>query len=423
MCYVDGLSRPVNLHLSHSWGGGLSRWVSDFVETDPFSDNLVLESLGTINCWGIGYRLVRGADREVLREGTYRVPISETALRHAEHRALLTEICERYGVGHVYQSSFVGHSLEVFGLGLPMTLVLHDYHPLCPAIFLHFGEICDSCPGSRLARCLVENPVDFANGKSSPSYWLEVREAMLEDLSRASVQLVAPSAAARRHWRSLDTRLERLDVRVIPHGIRFGKRNCFGGADGDRKLRVGLLNSLSLVKGLRSIEALFETARLVVDFVFLGTGRQGRPFASRWASELVERYAHHELPDLLERHRLDLFLLPSVFPETYCYTLSETWVHGIPPLARRIGSIPERVRDGEDGFLFDDDDEVLDNLLRFDRERELLRRVADGARRRPVRTVEEMVADYYVLRPDRDAAVERRLETPGHDPDLYLGGA
>ena len=35
-------------------------------------------------------------------------------------------------------------------------------------------------------------------------------------------------------------------------------------------------DSLSLVKGLESVNALFETGRLIVDFVFLGAGKEGR---------------------------------------------------------------------------------------------------------------------------------------------------
>lgn len=401
---------PVNLHLSHSWGGGLHRWVSDFVDNDSLSDNLVLESVGSVDCWGVGFRLLRGSDRELLRQGTFSEPISETAWRHPEHRTVLTEICERYGVDHIYLSSLIGHSLEVFELGLPMTRVLHDFHPFCPNVYIYFGEICSSCPTSRLSRCLVENPVSFANDKCSAAYWLEIREALLGYLARPEVRLVAPSAAAVGHWRALDERFVQLDLRVIPHGIRFPKRNYFGGARKGRKLRVGLLNHLHLVKGLESVRELFETARLIVDFVFLGAGGEGRIFESRWASEYVESYDHHDLPGLIERHRLDLFLLPSIFPETFCYTLSEAFVHGIPPCARRIGSIPERVRDGQDGFLFDDNEELLELLLRLDRERAQLARVAATIRERPVRTAREMVADYYLLRSDRDAVIERGVE-------------
>src|SRR5690606_21204224 len=40
------LLRPVQLHIAHSWGGGLGRWVEDYIEADNAHHNLVLRSIG-----------------------------------------------------------------------------------------------------------------------------------------------------------------------------------------------------------------------------------------------------------------------------------------------------------------------------------------------------------------------------------------
>lgn len=62
-------------------------------------------------------------------------------------------------------------------------------------------------------------------------------------------------------------------------------------------------------------------------------------------------YRAGALPALLERHGVGLVLLPSIVPESYSLTLSETWQAGAVAAAFDHGAIAERVRDEGGGFL------------------------------------------------------------------------
>src|SRR5690606_19496851 len=44
--------KPVRLHLSHGWGGGLWRWVEDFMAADQACLNLVLRPVGEPDGFG-----------------------------------------------------------------------------------------------------------------------------------------------------------------------------------------------------------------------------------------------------------------------------------------------------------------------------------------------------------------------------------
>ena len=99
-------------------------------------------------------------------------------------------------------------------------------------------------------------------------------------------------------------------------------------------------------------------------------------------------------------------------PETFSYTLSEAWCFCIPPAARRLGALAERIQSRVDGFLFDVRDEAaIDFLLWADRERQELRQVARRLRSVAVRSVQDAVIDYYRLRADYFPLIQRSLES------------
>lgn len=394
-------SRPRNLHISHSWGGGVDRWVQDFCRHDHTSDNLVLENVGTENCYGLGLRLVDGRSRQEVDAWYHRDPISETRIHHPGYRDILAAIVSEHEISHIYLSCLIGHTLDVFDLDIPVTKIHHDFYPYCPNIYIYFGGICERCDEERVCACLDANPVNFANHKSSVGYWMDLRRAYTEALCSPHVTHVFPSASTFGHLSARQECFAELDHHVIAHGINMRKQDSFGGAEPGRRLRVVVMGTQNIVKGSELLRQAFDHARLVADFTFLGGGVEGRDYASRFGVRYVEHYQHNTLSSLLRDGRFDLSLFASLFPETFCYTLSEAWAHCVPACARKVGSFLDRIEDGKNGFLLgSDSDALVDFLLHIGSNREELRQVSTLLREMPVRTVQEMVLDYYRLRDD-----------------------
>ncbi len=392
-------TRPTNLHLSHSWGGGLGLWMEEFARADEHSENLALESCGTLECYGIGLRLTSLASGEPLDSWVLRHPISEMRRSHTEYAAILETICSDYRVDHIYVSSLIGHSLDVFRLGLPVTQIHHDYFSFCPALFISRDGICTSCTADDLRSCQLSNP--HYPPKNSPPYYAQLRDAFFDAVTAADVRHVCPSRSLPENLGQLDSRFGDRDFTVIKHGIAHRKRDCFGGAEDGRRLRVGLLGYLSWNKGLELMRRLFDTLRVIADIHFVGAHDAGSEFAGRWGSHYLHHYSQDDLPAIFERRRLDLALFLANVPESFSYTLSEARCFCVPPAVRPIGALGERTEHGTDGFVLGlDDDALVDFLLFADRRRDELRQVATRLRDQPVRTVFDAVDDYYALRTD-----------------------
>ncbi len=79
---------------------------------------------------------------------------------------------------------------------------------------------------------------------------------------------------------------------------------------------------------------------------------------------------------------VDVVVVPSVWWETYSIVIREAYACGIPVVASRLGALPEGVREGENGLLFEagSSGQLADLLQTLDSDRGLLGRLRDGIR-------------------------------------------
>ena len=70
-------------------------------------------------------------------------------------------------------------------------------------------------------------------------------------------------------------------------------------------------------------------------------------------SNLIQHgmYQRDDIVGLLVAHKIDLVCILSFWGETYCYTLSEAVLAGIPVMAVDLGAMGERVREMKCGWL------------------------------------------------------------------------
>ena len=64
-------------------------------------------------------------------------------------------------------------------------------------------------------------------------------------------------------------------------------------------------------------------------------------------------YERKDLPSNLRRIGASYAMICSIWPETYCHTLTEAWLCGLPVLASDIGVLSERVQRHGGGRLID----------------------------------------------------------------------
>ncbi|HSS99889.1 MAG TPA: hypothetical protein VLK33_22800, partial [Terriglobales bacterium] len=134
------------------------------------------------------------------------------------------------------------------------------------------------------------------------------------------------------------------------------------------------------------------------DVLLVGSGLEGQGLGDMEGVQVISRYHPEDLPKIMREFQPHLGMLLSDFPETFSYTLDELLVLGIPPVAVRIGALADRIHEGKNGFLVENNPHsVVQMLENLDHNRERLLRVRHGLETANIRTEADMIRDYEFL--------------------------
>lgn len=352
----------LTLHVMHGMGGGTKRYVSDLcaLPRDPDHEVAVLTP----------------AEGEF---GTERLRIAFdkaeawTEIAPGEFDAFLAEF-EQAGLAirlHVNSRLALPEAvLDTIASGRrPFDVMLHDYQWYCPKVHLtdervfYCGEpppeICQICVRHEQTHDFRDhNPVIQTNIHD----WIAYNHRLLERADR----LLAPSRdTADRYARRLG-----LDgIVVLPHPEAPGGAPARLPLPQTGALRIAMVGAIGHHKGFDLVVRVAELAaarRLPIYFRVIGYTPDGDRLARLPNADVTGPYEPEELGGLLDAFAPTFVLLPSVWPETYSYVLSEVWAAGYPVVAFDFGAQAERIRATGGGALIPptrDASEMLEALL------------------------------------------------------------
>ncbi|MGA2248629.1 MAG: glycosyltransferase, partial [Verrucomicrobiota bacterium] len=305
-------------------------------------------------------------------------------------------------------------------LGKRCVISLHDYFLQCPEYVLlnEAGERCNKVRADAedkdCLRCLAAKRYPLARELPAIPQYLRLRQGLSREVLEQMEAIVAPSEFVQR--RILEAFGGDLAdrVRVIPHGVNMSPRRHHGKVG--TPLRVGVLGTLNYQKGLKLVA---EAANLLIGAPLqLEVFGQVPPAAHDHLARLGIRerggYRRDQLPELLRD--VDLVLIPSLFDETFCLTLSEAQALGIPVLASAVGAIPERIVNGETGFLFSPatGQALAAKLRELCQSPELIRAAGERVRKLKVKTMDQNAEDYAELYRQVLSAPARPVASPSN---------
>ncbi len=395
--------KPVTLHITHSWGGGVAKWVESFIEADDSGVNLQLCAEGPQSGKGYGQRLALYLGNQLetpVARWWLQPSIQSTVREHAQYRAVLLEIQQRYGIGRVMVSSLIGHSLEALSTGLPTLQVLHDFYPLWPLLGIHPGHYPGNMPGERLTKALQEHELLPGFRDRDTAGWQLLGQQWRECIKNNAVCTVAPSQSVADLLSDLDPGWSGMGTQIIPHGLPElpGNIPVLPRDREDGRLRVVIPGRIQAGKGQQLLlEALPEITRFAHVYL-LGAGKEGEVFFGKSGVDVIIQYRREDLRGLLATIGPHVAGLLSIVPETFSYTLSEMQQLDIPVIATRVGSLAERVRHGETGWLIEPDaGSLVEKLRALASNRDEIQAVRDNLADVSLSGTTQMVGQYQAL--------------------------
>ena len=247
----------------------------------------------------------------------------------------------------------VGHDHRVLDLlrmlNVPYDIVVHDYSWFCPRINLidvhrrYCGE-----PAVTACEACVADAGPMNDENTSPR---ALRTRSAAEMIEATSVVVPSSDVAfriRRHFPEAH-----LKVRSWEEAGELPPANPQPqGPDGMR--RICVIGAIGIEKGYEVLLACARDAanrRLNLRFMLVGYSCDDARLTATGRVHITGKYASQDVIRLIRQQQAQVAWLPSIWPETWCYTLTHAWRAGLNVLAFDIGTPAERIRQTERGWL------------------------------------------------------------------------
>lgn len=356
---------PFVLVVTHALAGGVERYVTDRCREIRARGRqpLVLRP-ADVGSFGRCQLYADGMDVPNL---VYSIPGESGALL-ALLRALAVDAVEIQHFLH-FDAALI-EALRSFGP--PYDVFVHDYAWICPRVTLigGTGRYCGEPAIAGCNACVRRNGTNLDERISTTT----LRERSAKWLRGARrVVVPSPDAAARLRryfpWRA---------VEVLPNSAGSFPFHRLWPARPDGIVRVAVIGAIGRHKGYAVLLACARHARarrLPIEFIVIGYTENDAPLLATGKVFITGRYSEGEAQPLLRREKPDVAWLPSVWPETWSYTLDEALRTGIPVVAFDIGAIAERLRSIGRGALLPlncEPAQITEEIMKTVREEALL---------------------------------------------------
>ncbi|MGL6298353.1 MAG: glycosyltransferase [Methanobacteriaceae archaeon] len=340
------------LYVLHGFGGGTSNTNEDlmrYIQKDL--DCYLLSSTPRlkISLWHYKHNNLKLIDEWDLNSMWYVDVFSNKKLNK-----LYLKIIVDLGIDIVHIRHLIYHTFDLpkiaKQLNIPVVLSFHDFYFICPSYTLldensvYCGGKCTESKGN----CQLFINMKNKNLKSFIKKW---REEVFEMFSFVD-SFITTSNFVKNLFTSIYPKMKDVDFEVIEHGRNFKEieSNLFTVPEPSKPIKILFAGLLNVHKGSNLIKEIKEIDKdSKLEFHFLG----------RIPKELEDCGIFHGKFEREEFHKKVMEISPSfigvfsIWPETYCHTLTEAWSCGVPVLATKIGVIKERMVLNKGGWLID----------------------------------------------------------------------
>lgn len=294
----------------------------------------------------------------------------------SEYDDIVSSILIQYSIELVHIRHISWHSLNLPKiakvLDIPVIFSFHDFYTICPTVNL-LDENQRFCAG----QC-TDTPGDcqvhlWSSVPTLKHQFIRVWRRMMTEMLGFVDAFVTTSSSTKQQLQMIYPFLKSSIFPVIPHGRNFQELTqkispIEKQMTDDAPLKILFPGNIGDHKGakiIREISKLDRNKSLEIHFL----GRTNSSLRS-----IGHHHGTYQREDFFDRirkiqpHYVGIF---SIWPETYCHTLTEAWASGVPVIALDQGAVGERMHQHNAGWLIDSLDPytIYQELLKIARDK------------------------------------------------------
>jgi GT2 family glycosyltransferase/glycosyltransferase involved in cell wall biosynthesis len=266
----------------------------------------------------------------------------------------LASLLRRERPDHVELHHQLGHHHDLLSLpallGVPMDVFVHDYATICPRVTLvtTSNRYCGEPEAAQCEACIA----DLGSRLREEISVTALRRRTAADLAAAR-QVVFPAGDTETRMRRYLPGLRSAITPWEAEAPQLDKRRP-GRPAGGRRRRVAIIGAIGTEKGYDVILACARDAAqrdLPLEFVVIGYTHDDMRLIDTGRAQVTYRFAPEKAVAEITAQKADIAFIPSIWPETWCFALSDAWAAGLKTAVFDIGTQAERVRATNNGWV------------------------------------------------------------------------
>ncbi|MBR1648191.1 MAG: glycosyltransferase family 4 protein [Alphaproteobacteria bacterium] len=355
---------PKHLWIDHSLGGG----------TDVYSQKQFNNLKSKQQIWRVQYfpAYQKFLITVIDGENTTRYWIEDKPkLKNVLQKANFSEITVNNLVGYNNSLEMLEMVKELKSNTAPAPKVSfrgHDFQAICPSFNLldkkqrFCGlknlQTCEKClPQIKLGTNSFEDKI-LRSGAENIAAW---RKSWGEFFSQTIDEMIVFAPVIRDMFINIYPFLQN-KIKVIPHQVQLLQKAEIPPHKG---INIAVLGEISLPqKGNKIIRQMCKVLPNYRDVKIIIIGKYHQPPRNL---RVTGRYNPQDLPQIMQKEKIDVIFIPSIWPETFSYTTAEAISMGLPVACYDLGAQAEQVKAYAEGLILQDMNPTADlyELINF----------------------------------------------------------
>ncbi|RAP50415.1 MAG: hypothetical protein BZ136_01345, partial [Methanosphaera sp. rholeuAM74] len=303
----------------------------------------------------------------------------------------------RHLIFSTFDIAYLAKTLEI-----PLVLSFHDFYYVCPSHNLlddkrnYCGGICTPIDKNNMAQCNLVGGDKLPPARTIIAKWREEVRKLFDCCSC----FVTTSKSAKDIYTNIYPELGSRDFRVIEHGRDLQTPDTTEYVEEistEEPIKILFPGHIGYTKGYNLIKAIKELdVDNKLEFHYMGNITGHMDLEDYGVNHGF--YNRSEFTEIVHQIKPHFIGILSIWPETYCHTLTEGWASGIPVLTIDIGALGERVKSNGGGFFIENDPkQAYERILEIASDNDEYMKVASQIPDITFKSTRQMADDYIKL--------------------------
>ena len=307
------------------------------------------------------------------------------------YKEMLENIFDSFKIDILHVHHFLFQTFDAIDVAkrrnIYSVITLHDLYMICPSInMVYKDKYCEFDETKDCAKCLN---IRYGVNSNVLNNWQKTCLKVLKKFDK----IIVPSENTKKIFKNV---YKELDIEVVEHGVTVIETKSKERTS--KEFNIAFVGAMAIHKGSNILKDLVnKNTNSNVKIHLFGKSEDKELAKSRGSYINHGKYTRGELPQLLIDNDIDLVCIFATWPETYSYTLTESYMAKVPVLTFDIGAVGERVQKDDLGWtikLNTSSSEILEKIQEISNNSEEYKSKKENFNKYKFKTLEEM-QEYY----------------------------